>query len=67
MRVGIKNTKSLRWSNEVKFVDMKKEVAWKKVLAASDEYTKERCMEVYRKEKRKVKRCMYQRKKKVNE
>ena len=37
------------------------------VLSASDEKAKERCIEVYREEKRKVKRCMYQSKKKVNE
>ena len=36
------------------------------MLVASDEETKERCMEVYR-EKRKVKRCIIQNKKKVNE
>ena len=36
-------------------------------MAASDEETKERCMEAYREKKRKVKRCIIQRKKKVNE
>ena len=35
-------------------------------MAAIDE-VKERCMEVYREEKRKSKRCIYQSKKKVNE
>ena len=35
-------------------------------MAASDEETKERCMEVYREEK-KVKRCIIHSKKKVNE
>ena len=40
-----------------------KEAAWKEMLAASDEETKERCMEAYGKEKRKVKRCNYQSKK----
>ena len=39
----------------------------KGVLAASDEETKERCMEAYREEKKKVKRCIIQSKKKVNE
>ena len=34
------------------------EAAWKEMLAASDEETKERCMKAYREEKRKVKRCM---------
>ena len=37
------------------------------MLATSDEEAKERCMKAYRKEKRKVKRCIYQSKKKVNE
>ena len=37
------------------------------VLAASNEDAKQRCMEVYRKEKRMVKRCIYQSKKKVKE
>ena len=37
------------------------------MLAANDEENKERCMEAYREEKRKVKRCIYQSKKKVNE
>ena len=46
----------------------RKEAAWKEVLATSDEEAKERCMEAYREEKRKVKRCIIQRKKKkVNE
>ena len=36
-------------------------------LATSNEETKESCMEVYRKEKRKVKWCTIQSKKKVNE
>ena len=37
------------------------------MLVASDEEAKEACMETYREEKRKVKRCIYQRKRKVNE
>ena len=37
------------------------------MLAASDEANKERCLEAYREEKRKVKRCIVQRKKEVNE
>ena len=36
-------------------------------MAASDEEPKGRCMEAHRKEKRKVKRCIYQSIKKVNE
>ena len=37
------------------------------MLAASDEEAKERCMEAYREENKKVKRCIYHTKKKVNE
>ena len=37
------------------------------MLAASDEETKERCMEAYREERRKVKRCIIQSKDKINE
>ena len=36
-------------------------------MAASDEEAKERCMETYIEEKRKVKKCIYQSRKKVNE
>ena len=35
--------------------------------AASDEEAKQKCIEAYTEEKRKVKRCIYQSKKKVNE
>ena len=43
-------------------------VSWKEVLGASDEEAKERCMEAYREEKRKVIRCIpeYQSKKKAS-
>ena len=40
------------------------EAAWKGVLAANDEETKERFMEAYREEKRMVKRCIIQSKRK---
>ena len=36
-------------------------------MVASDEEAKERFLEAYREEKRKVKRCIYQNKKKVDE
>ena len=64
VRVGGKNPKSVWRSNEIKVAVRRKEAAWKGVLAASVEETKERCME---EEKRKVKRCIIQRKKKVSE
>ena len=45
----------------------RKEGAWKEVLGARDEVAKERCMETYKEEKRKVKKCIYQSKKEVIE
>ena len=62
-----KTPKSVRWNEEIKPAVRRKEAAWKGVLAAIDKETKERCMEAYREEKRKVIRCIFQRKKKVNE
>ena len=35
-------------------------------MATSDEEEKERCMKAYREEERKVKKCIYRSKKKVN-
>ena len=57
MRVGGKNPKSVWWKDKIKVAVKRKETAWKRVLAASDEETKEGCMEGYREKKRKVKRC----------
>ena len=37
------------------------------MLGARDEDAKERCLEVYKEEKRKVKMCIYQKKKEVRE
>ena len=45
----------------------RKETVRKEVLGARDEDVKDRCMEAYREEKRKVKRCIYLNKKEVNE
>ena len=45
----------------------RKEGAWMEVLGAKDEVAKERCMEVYKKEKGKVRKLIYQRKKEINE
>ena len=53
------------WNDEIKAAVRKKEAAWKGVLAASDEETKEGRMEAYREEKRKVKRCIIESKTKV--
>ena len=66
--VGGKNPKSVRWNDEKKAAARRKEPDWKGMLAASDEETKERCIEAYSEEKRKViERCITQSKKKVNE
>ena len=40
------------WNNEIRAAVRKKEAAWKGVLAANDEETKERCMEAYRREEK---------------
>ena len=61
------NPKSMWWNNEIKAALRRKEADWKEVLVASDEEAKERCMEVYREEMRKVKRCIIQSKNKVSE
>ena len=53
-------------TQRIKAAVRRKEAAWK-VMPASDEETKERCMEAYIEEKRKVKRCIIHSKKKVNE
>ena len=67
VRVEGNNPKSVWWNDEIKAAVRRKEAAWKEVLAASNEEAKERCMEVYKEEKRKDKRCIYQSKKKVKE
>ena len=45
----------------------RREAAWKEVLEARDKDTKERCMEAYREENRKVKCYVYESKMEVNE
>ena len=62
VRVGCGNPKSVWWNNEVKATVKKKEV-----LRARDEDARERCLEVYKEENRKVKRCIYQSKKQAQE
>ena len=54
------------WNDEIKATVRRKEAAWKELLAASDEEAKER-LQKHRDDKRKVKSCGYQSKKKVNE
>ena len=48
---GGKNPKSLWWNDEKKVAVRRNEAAWKKVLAASHEEAKERCIKAYREEK----------------
>ena len=62
--MGGKNLKSVWWNDEIKSAVMRKEAARKIVLATSDEETKEGYMEAYREEKREVKGCIIQSKKK---
>ena len=55
------------WNDQVKATVKRKEDAWKEVLGTGDEDAKERCSEVYKEEKRKVKRYIYQSEKEVQE
>ena len=52
MRVGGKNPKNVWWNDEVKAAVRGNEAAWKEKLAASDEESKERCIEAYRRKER---------------
>ena len=52
VRVRGMNPKSVLWNNEVKAAVRRKEAAWKVVLGAREEKTKERCMEAYRRKKK---------------
>ena len=67
VRIGGKNPRSVWLNGEIKAEVRRKNSAWKRVLAASDEETKERCMEACREEKINVNRCIIRRKEKVNE
>ena len=48
----VEHDRSVWCNDEIKAAVRRKEAAWKRGLAASDEETKERCMEPYREEKR---------------
>ena len=62
VRVGGWNPKSVWWNDQVKVA-----VKRKKALGARNEDARERCSDVYKEENRKVKRCIYQSKKEVQE
>ena len=67
LRVGGRNPKSVWWNNEIKTAVKRQMADWKEELGGRDDDSKERCMETYKEEKRKVERYIYQSKKKVNE
>jgi hypothetical protein len=67
VKIGGRNDKSELWNEEVKQAVESKREAWLNVLKAKDEISKESCMEVYREERRKTKRCISGRKREVNE
>ena len=56
VRVGGKTPKSVWWNDEIKAAVRSKEATWNGGVGSCDEKTKERCMEAYREETRKVKK-----------
>ena len=60
VKVGGENPKSVWWSDKMGAAVGRREDAWKRVLVASDEENKERCMEAYTKKGRRVKRSIIQ-------
>ena len=62
LRVGGGHPKTVRWNDQIR-----KEDAWKEELGARDKDAKERCLGVYKEEKRKVKMCIYQSKMEAQE
>ena len=56
------------WRNyQLKAAVKRKEDAWKGVLRARNKDARERCLGVHKEEKRKIKRCIHQSKKEVQE
>ena len=45
----------------------RKEAAWREILGTRNEAANNRCVDIYKEEKRKVKRYIYQSKKDINE
>ena len=54
---------NLWWNNVVKPLAEREESAWKEVMGGRDEVAKDRYRNIYKEEKRKVKKCMYHSKK----
>ena len=54
VKAGGKYPKRVWWNDEVKPTVKRKEAAWKEVLVFNGEEAKERSMEAYREEKRRV-------------
>ena len=67
VRVEGKNPESVWWNDEVKAEVERKEAVRKDEMGARDETAIERCMEAYKREKRKIKRLIYLSKKEVND
>ena len=55
------------WNDQIKAAVQRKEDAWKEMLGARDKDATERCLKVYKEEKRNVKSCINQSKKEVQE
>ena len=55
VRVGEMNPKNIRWNDVVKVSVERKEAAWKEVLGVMYAASKDRCIEVYKEEKRRLK------------
>ena len=65
VKVGRGNSKSVWWNDQVIATVKRKEDAWKE--GARDEDARERCLEVCKEEKKKVKRYIYQSKRGIQE
>ena len=66
VNVGEK-AKNVGWNNVLNATVERKEATWKEIVGARNKVTKERYLKIYKEEKRKVKRCICQRKNEVNE
>ena len=55
------------WNGQVKAAVKRKKDAWEEVLGAKDKGARERCLEIYKEENKKVKRYIYQSKEEVQE